>query len=189
MESESEKTNIVNTYHCDDGCCKIYIQHSDKKSYIKPDRNYKKAGVFIYDPEQDKILLVQSRGNLFGPPKGSLNFGESNTDCAVREVKEETGIDINSNNFLKAFHIKNRATYFYVEMKANDIFVQNQILSNNQTNDANGITWIKMSCLEKAVQSGNISLNNYAKIGFIHFFGKVFPRCNWTIIKYKKKSR
>ena len=27
-------------------------------------------------------------------PGGTLNFGESLTDCAIREVMEETGVDI-----------------------------------------------------------------------------------------------
>lgn len=188
FQAEPQTIVEVKTYYCEDKCCKIYIHQTEKKSYIKPVQNYKKAGVFIYDPIGERVLLVQSRGNLFGPPKGSLNIGESNIDCAIREVKEETGIDITFSSFLRVFHIKNKATYYYAEMRSTDISVQNQILLNNQDNDANGITWIKMSCLEKAIYNGNIALNHYAKIGFERFFGKRFPKYRWTVIKYKKRN-
>ena len=104
----------LQTYYCKSGCCKIYIQYYlNKKSYVKPRGNYRKAGVFIYDPKEDRILLVQSRGHLFGPPKGSLNIGENDIDGAVREVKEETGIDVNPRDFLKIVRIKNNAIYYY----------------------------------------------------------------------------
>ena len=182
----------LQTYYCDKKCCKIYIQYySNKRSYTKPFRNYRKAGVFIFDPKEDRVLLVQSRGHLFGPPKGSLNIGEIDIDCAVREVKEETGIDVNPNDFLRAINIKNNATYYYMEMGMcdNELYLKNQIFNGDSDNDANGITWIKMGCLENAILSGNIVLNHYAKIVFYKLFGKVFPKSNWTLVENKRKTK
>ena len=80
--------------------------------------------------------------------------------CAVREVKEETGLDVSSNDFTNAVKIKNRAIYYYLEMDTCDINVQDSI----EDNDANGITWIKLNCLCNAITDGNIVLNHYAKI-------------------------
>jgi ADP-ribose pyrophosphatase YjhB (NUDIX family) len=139
--------------------------------------------VFIYDPHEDRVLLVQSRGHLWGPPKGTLNIGEQERHCAVREVKEETGLDISPDDFTKAVKIRNRAIYYYLEMDTCDINVQDSM----EDNDANGITWMKMGCLENAISDGNIVLNHYAKIVFHKLKGKKFLKSNWTLVQRKKK--
>ncbi|RUS80026.1 hypothetical protein EGW08_012196 [Elysia chlorotica] len=48
------------------------------------------------DPELKYILLVQSYAskNSWGFPKGKINQGESPSQCAIREVLEETGFDL-----------------------------------------------------------------------------------------------
>jgi len=44
---------------------------------------------------KDDILLVHRRDNdLWALPGGGMELGESIEDCAVREVKEETGLDV-----------------------------------------------------------------------------------------------
>lgn len=54
--------------------------------------------IVIYN---DKVLLchpTKAKWNgTYGVPKGRLNDGEENIDCAVREFKEETGILIDKN--------------------------------------------------------------------------------------------
>jgi ADP-ribose pyrophosphatase YjhB (NUDIX family) len=173
---------MISTHYCRDKCCRIFIkEYQPIPRYFN--RNYRKAGVFIYDPKEDRVLLVQSRGHLFGPPKGSLNIGEQEYECAVREVQEETGLIVSSDKFTKAVKIKNRAIYYYLEMDTCDIQVQD----SNLHNDANGITWIKMKCLENAISDGNIILNHYAKIVFNVLMKKTFPKSNWTLVERKKK--
>lgn len=49
----------------------------------------------IIKDQQDKVLLVRRRDNLrWGLPTGGIEIGESIFDCLVREVKEETGLDV-----------------------------------------------------------------------------------------------
>ena len=175
----------IDTYFCKNKCCKIYI-----KPYKHPDNfnisyksNYRKAGVFIFDPIQNRVLLVQSRGHLFGPPKGTLNIDEPDHIGAIREVKEETGIDVYFEDFQKSINIRNRAIYYYLEIPVCKIKVQDTI----KDNDANGITWIKLDCLEQEIIDGNIVLNHHAKIVFLKLLNKKFPKSDWTIVKYKKK--
>jgi len=171
----------MQTYYCRKSCCNLKIkQYIHTPRYFN--RTYRKAGVFIYDPKEDKVLLVQSRGHLWGPPKGSLNKDEEEIQCAIREVKEETGLEISSDNFKKCIRIKNKAVYYYLEMDSCDIKVQDSI----KDNDANGITWIKIKCLEEAISDGYIVLNHYARITFDLLLKKTFPKTNWTFVKRKK---
>lgn len=45
--------------------------------------------------EHNRIVLVHRRDNdLWALPGGGMDLGESIVDCAVREVKEETGLDV-----------------------------------------------------------------------------------------------
>ena len=91
----------MHTYLCPKGCCEIYVNtYTPRKKYHHKHKKYcKKAGVFIVDTALNKVLLIQSNGNMWGPPKGTAHIGESNCQCAIREVKEETGLTISSNKF------------------------------------------------------------------------------------------
>lgn len=171
-------------YTCDNKCCPIEFA----SNLLIPPRHggYYKAGVFIYDPEEQKVLLVQSRGQLWGPPKGTLEIakGETNCECAIREVKEETGLDITPDDFLKATRIKNRAIYYYAELKYRS--VHPQCSKENNENDANGITWIKLDCLKECVKSGKIELNQHCKLVFKRFLNLTFPKSDFIRIGKKR---
>lgn len=147
-------------YSCLDNCCEIRIERYIPVFHHKHDnRRRYKAGVFICDPTTKRILLVQSRGHLWGPPKGTMNDNETIEECAIREVKEETGLDVDPRNFTECVSIKNRATYYYMEMSQCPVEVQNHIPGN----DANGIGWIKIDCLDKLIKSDNLSINQHCR--------------------------
>ena len=140
-------------FTCSKGCCKIKTSKFIEKKYSGQflNKRKEKAGVFIHDTAKNKVLLVQSRGNLWGLPKGTIEYGETQKNCAVREVKEETGITITKQSFLKETKIYNNSVYFYVKMDECEVHIQKHIIGN----DANGIGWIKPSCLENLIISGN----------------------------------
>jgi 8-oxo-dGTP pyrophosphatase MutT (NUDIX family) len=50
-----------------------------------------KAGGGIVVNEQNEVLLIYRRGK-WDLPKGKLDDGETIEECALREVKEETGL-------------------------------------------------------------------------------------------------
>ena len=167
---ESIKNMSEDINNCKKGCCTIKIcKYKIEPIIFKRKENCPKAGVFIYDPDEDRVLIVQSRGILWGCPKGTIETDkkESSLECAIREVKEETGLDINGDKFTKLIKI-NRAIYYYTEMKTVEVFVQNE----DKFNDANGITWIKVDCLEDCIKDGIISLNRHAIIAFRRFIDK-----------------
>ena len=173
----------MHAYTCDKGCCSIKVNMYEPREPVRPRRrNYKKAGVFIYDPKEDRVLIVQSRGQLWGPPKGTLELGENDTQCAVREVKEETGLEITPSKFSRATKIKNRAVYFYLEMDTCSVDVQEDV----EDNDANGLTWIKLDCLKDCISNGHIVLNQHCKIVFHRFMNITFPKSGFTMVVNKK---
>jgi mRNA-decapping enzyme subunit 2 len=155
---------------CPDGCCTIKIKPyvNTNFQFQRSSKNNRKAGVFIYDPSCSKVLMIQSKGNLWGSPKGTVKQGETDIECAIREVKEETGIDVLESDFLRFVKIKNKAVYFYIEMLMCDVDVQDHI----DENDANGIGWINIDCLEKIIKNGNIKLNQHSRFIFKKFLNK-----------------
>lgn len=178
------------TYNCENGCCSIKVRvYNEPRQHHFRRGNCRKSGVFLYDPEQDRVLLVQSRGQLWGPPKGTLEVDrqETSRDCAVREVKEETGLDILPENFTRAIKVKNRALYYYMEHKTTDVEVQHH--ENYEKNDANGITWIKIECLAKCIEDGHIILNQHCKIMFEQFMNKKFGKTDFVPVINKRKRK
>lgn len=47
-----------------------------------------------------RILLVLGREGLWSPPGGHLDFGESPFEAAVRETREETGVEVSNVEFV-----------------------------------------------------------------------------------------
>lgn len=177
----------METHKCEKGCCTIKI-----KPYLTPINRYfgvkrphRKAGVFLYDPIRDKVLLIQSRGHLWGPPKGSVKYGETERLCAVREVFEETGLRISEDNFTRATIIMNKSTYFYLEHDVCNVTIKDCI----EDNDANGITWIRPECLETLIMNGNITLTHHCRIVFQRFMQRTFPHCRFILVDQKKRCK
>jgi 8-oxo-dGTP pyrophosphatase MutT (NUDIX family) len=73
--------------------------HSDVDAVLKAFRKklfpIQAAGGFVYTDDLE-LLLIFRRGK-WDLPKGKVDEGESLETCAIREIKEETGIDISRN--------------------------------------------------------------------------------------------
>lgn len=52
------------------------------------------AVVFTRENGQVKYLLVANLEGIYGFPKGHVEAGETETDTALREVREETGLTV-----------------------------------------------------------------------------------------------
>lgn len=65
-----------------------------------------KVGVAVFLLKGKKVLLGRRRSsighNTFALPGGHLEFGEKFEECAAREVREETGLEIDNIEFLTA---------------------------------------------------------------------------------------
>ena len=161
----------MNTFVCEKGCCKFHITNWMRPRYTSFKRgikiNRKKAGVFVYDPTSRKVLLVQSCGKLWGPPKGSMEENETFEACAQRELLEETGMTVDNDIYQNPIFVKNNAVYFYAEVDEKDCRVQNSVGNN----DANGIGWFNVECLLDCINTGKIKVNQHLKLTFKQFLG------------------
>jgi len=52
------------------------------------------AVVFTREDGQIKYVIIQSTEGFFGFPKGHMESGESEHETALREIKEETGLNV-----------------------------------------------------------------------------------------------
>jgi 8-oxo-dGTP diphosphatase len=67
----------------------FYDPEAPKPNSIRP-----ATGVALFDPSGNILLLRRKDNDKWTMPGGTLDFGESLTYCAIREVREETGLQI-----------------------------------------------------------------------------------------------
>ena len=53
------------------------------------------CGCIIFDKEGKVLVIHQKGGDFWGFPKGHIDEGETELETALREVKEEVGLDVN----------------------------------------------------------------------------------------------
>eukprot|EP00928_Gymnodinium_smaydae_P049109 TRINITY_DN3291_c0_g3_i1.p1 TRINITY_DN3291_c0_g3~~TRINITY_DN3291_c0_g3_i1.p1 ORF type:complete len:408 (+),score=68.83 TRINITY_DN3291_c0_g3_i1:26-1225(+) len=89
----------------------IYGSHQAREQVIQEWKNYYKdvplRGAIVLNRRLDKCLMVQPwKSDKWTFPKGKINQHETEIACAAREVKEETGVDIDgqvdSQHFVEA---------------------------------------------------------------------------------------
>jgi 8-oxo-dGTP pyrophosphatase MutT (NUDIX family) len=140
-----------------------YVKHAKDVNIIS--RN-SKAGVLLYDESRGSVLLVQSRGNLWGIPKGTLELNETFPEAAVREVFEETGIKLDGVNKSKYIKIPDQdCVYYFLNYAQCDVKIQGHI----EGNDANGIGWVKLECMETLILESKIKLNKHTEFAIRKF--------------------
>ena len=69
-------------------------------------QNHPRIGIGVIIENEAGLILVIKRKNSHAPfysiPGGSLDLGETFEDCAIREIKEETDLDINEPKVIAA---------------------------------------------------------------------------------------
>ena len=78
--SEKMKTVRTDYFCCDD---------APEANSIKP-----AAAVAIINDRKELLMLHRKDNKKWTMPGGTMEFGESMTDCALREVKEESGLNV-----------------------------------------------------------------------------------------------
>ena len=99
----------------------------------------KSCGGIVFTRNNDEIryVIIQHMGGHWGFPKGHVESGESETDTALREIREETGV---SAQLLEGFRIEEQyplpnksgvikqVVYFLAEFTDQEIVYQKEEL-------------------------------------------------------------
>jgi 8-oxo-dGTP pyrophosphatase MutT (NUDIX family) len=64
--------------------------HLDQNQIMLPE--VKSCGVLLFRSEPEESFLLMKHPHRWDLPKGHVDPGESETECALRELQEETGI-------------------------------------------------------------------------------------------------
>jgi 8-oxo-dGTP pyrophosphatase MutT (NUDIX family) len=104
--------------------CKEYNTIADYKecknlsSFIDSSNYEYKCGAVIFNDALTKVLLVKNRQcHKWGFPKGSSLKNEDILSCAIREVREETGINLKTEGTIYNYFKLDRQHYFSVVLK------------------------------------------------------------------------
>ena len=132
--------------HCKWICNPIplkYERKTNNSSSNSPERI--RAGVFMYNPQENKILVVQVYNQYFGLPKGGQEKNESLSETAIRELHEETGILLKHINISKRLTLHRTCTYFIIETTESYPLK----IHSFPENDVSGVGWIHVDCINK----------------------------------------
>lgn len=118
-------------------------------------KNEKSCGAFVLDG--DKVLIIkQKKSGNFGFPKGHVEEGETEEQTVIREVKEETGVDIKllSNKRYSISYVQNETinkevVYYLAELINKDS-------QEKQEKEISDIIWVNIEDVENTLSFENI---------------------------------
>lgn len=122
---------------------------SSLTTYDGGDARVEKCGVLVTN-DAGRLLVVYTRGQKWGLPKGGRLVGESRKECAERELYEETGVRLTIDDAARWKRIYANFIVFAARVDGDDverfdIGVVRRLLNN----DSNGVGWISPHCLRR----------------------------------------
>jgi ADP-ribose pyrophosphatase YjhB (NUDIX family) len=142
-------------------CPKCSIYHSNRhvpdafwhRTWAPHIGKRRTSGVIIV--RGDSILLVQSYGDKYGFPKGSVEEGETSMAAAERELLEETGLKIDLSSKRKIVdESKYKLIEFFIVMDGPELIIENL---PKYTQEISSIGYVPMS------EINSLSLNSNTK--------------------------
>ncbi|KZD66334.1 NUDIX hydrolase [Bacillus cereus] len=70
---------------------------NERRNYLIKDKKVTSSGLILTDKKR-LLMCLSAKSNMLDIPKGKVEIGESFEDACVREVFEETGLDISRYN-------------------------------------------------------------------------------------------
>ena len=106
----------------------------------------KSCGAIIFN--DGKVLVVKQTSGFYGFPKGHVEIGETEKETAIREVKEETGLDIkiiSDKRYTQSYIVKENVhkdvVFFIAKLENNN--------EKRQVEEIEEILWIDINEVEK----------------------------------------
>lgn len=105
----------------------------------------KSCGAIIFN--DGKVLVVKQTSGFYGFPKGHVEIGETEKETAIREVKEETGLDIkiiSDKRYTQSYIVKENVhkdvVFFIAKLENNN--------EKRQVEEIEEILWININEVE-----------------------------------------
>ena len=98
--------------------------------------------LYFFQNDKDVPKEIKESSNKWGLPKGHIKAGEELTQCASREIEEETGLKIDIND--KNPRIKINDTYYYII-----IMNENVYLSPKDKREIAEVRWERVENMSK----------------------------------------
>lgn len=106
----------------------------------------KSCGAIIFN--EGKVLVVKQTSGFYGFPKGHVEIGETEKETAIRETKEETGLDIkiiSDKRYTQSYIVKENVhkdvVFFIAKLENNN--------EKRQVEEIEEILWIDINEVEK----------------------------------------
>lgn len=87
------------------------------------------AGVLVTDPQGRLLLTLRSDNHCWGMPGGAMEPGETFEQTAIRETREETGLEIES---LRLFQVLSGPEYYYQYPNGDEVYNVSVVFETNQ---------------------------------------------------------
>ncbi|MEU7841234.1 NUDIX domain-containing protein [Micromonospora sp. NPDC049114] len=129
------------------------IEHFDNPKAPRPNRIVVAVTVFVQDG-QGRVLLIQRTDNgLWALPGGAQDFGEYIAETAVRETREETGIEVEVTEIVGIYSDPRHVVeYSDGEVRQQfSICFRAQYLSGDPTtsNESSSVVWVARDHLDR----------------------------------------
>jgi len=148
----------------------------------------KRMATGILVPYENKFLVVKpGYKEMWSVPGGIIEHNESPLDCAIREAKEEIGLDLEITNLLGIDYTEHEnhehgenLQFTFLSKPLTDKLIGQIIIDNNEIIDyrfvpANELKNILSSKLAKRICT-IIQNNNFSQTLYLHNGGLVLPR-------------
>jgi isopentenyldiphosphate isomerase len=140
LDAEGNKTGrtIVRGEQLQDGECHLVVH-----IWILNDK-----GEFLIQKRADHLTLMPG---LWAATGGSVVAGEDGRTAAIREAKEELGLDVDENNFTKLRTIKRQNNFAEVWLVKQNVSIEDLILQVEEVSEAK---WVNKEELQGMVKAG-----------------------------------
>lgn len=108
-----------------------------------------RAGVIIVD-NNHVLLMHRKKGNAnyYCIPGGHIEAGESAQEAAIREIKEETTLDVTvADTFLEVENQGRKETYFFAKSFSGTVQLSGEELDRHSEKDQFDLQWIPIKTL------------------------------------------
>jgi len=115
------------------------------------------AGIIVFDNAMNILLVKQRKNGIWSFPKGSVKYGETMFQGALREAFEETGIDFSTHRHLAVYcdmnHNKTAELFIY------KLLVSYKYIPVKTTQDTCDFIWLNWwSISEKFMRENRINM-------------------------------